>query len=1440
MLLSQLQQRLSAQVGHSNLLRLRLGSTARLLDCRSLEAIQKGLSRQLLHTLFNSKATVNCDFADNDHALYELLDKRVRRQAELARRETGVHALWLGYPLLYLIPPDGNPEQAVLAPLLLCPAHISQNVRKQGQLRIKHDSDAGGVRHNPLLWSWVRRHYQIQLPTPDNSLDWQGLAGFLEDFANSFSQTPRLDIESHLVSVPDGKKPRKSPSLINAAALGYFLLPNASLLADLQALERQDLGDSLLAGMLARQHPPPTPPLPAPDEADRFLVSAADFSQMQAVWQARQAPGLVIHGPPGTGKSQTIVNIIADSLAHQQTVLMVCQKQAALQVVHERLRDLGLEQLCLLVRDADSDRLNSFREIRAQVDGLPTEFERDELESLSLKRKQLAQQIMRLESGLDKHAQAVHLPHYKLHISYREILAQSAELTQRFPTLRSLPSLQSLVDGLPMQQVDELCEKILNLGHLYAQADPLRNPWYQRQPDCRLNDHLSSAVKHVLDELQQRNAAHLELLQGDTPPLELPEKLAAFPDLMRRIMQAMPAVPKPDVPTTANTTTGNEAQALVKAWWQAVRHCSQRVLQKHLDAAQAALKLADEAEAASVKLPLEAEAQPLNLRHYTQKELNKLQRQAKIVLRLQPTGWRFFLPFYYPAQKAVQKLTPDGACKTDVAQILLQHIQQDRLLTRLQYSCQTLVPGFAPHSALQQNPEQLALFLRQAENALHSILWLREQEQQQAWLTPLFDQMMQSPAGGWDILQQQFEQSLQRLPQVEQLLHAINKLQTWLLPEALEEPKRLVREGKDLVPWLHRVSNGLLRFPALLSLEAERAGMSGLLKKLFQVLEQHESQAHADNKHTHSAATTDEAAKPQNVTARNKGQCWEALLRFSALQSAQARCLQDAPSLQALTPQAHADNVDKLAAALKAKHELEAEYIRHTWLQVQVPLRSRAWKRIFQLRATRQAKSKRMREAVAAGLQEGLLQLRPCWLTNPETAAQIFPLTKPLFDLVIFDEASQCPLEQALPIIHRGQRLVVCGDEKQLPPTGFFMPHVEEDDLVEALSMRQDMPTPERDSEQIDPYLLEAEDLLQAACGHLRETYLRVHYRSLHPALIDFSNQAFYHGLLEIPPTCTNAQSPPLQFHAIEGVYDKRRNSEEAAQVVARLRDHWLHTETPPSIGVITFNQVQRELIEDQISQLCQTDNAFASAYQRELARSTDAQGEGFFVKNLENVQGDERDIIIFSTTFGKDKQGNFYRRFGPLGASGGERRLNVSITRAKHSVEVLCSMPLHEIADAADDGFTAAGYLQLYLQYAQAISNGETDLSAKILQRLGHHAASGATHTGTKCQAPPALLHDIQTHLEQWGYTTQSCIGHGSLGIDLAVRRAQQADFVLAIDCDGGAYFRERDNRLREIWRAQLLRQRGWRLHRIWSERWWTAKPAELEKLQKILQAGM
>ena len=201
----------------------------------------------------------------------------------------------------------------------------------------------------------------------------------------------------------------------------------------------------------------------------------------------------------------------------------------------------------------------------------------------------------------------------------------------------------------------------------------------------------------------------------------------------------------------------------------------------------------------------------------------------------------------------------------------------------------------------------------------------------------------------------------------------------------------------------------------------------------------------------------------------------------------------------------------------------------------------------------------------------------------------------------------------------------------------------------------------------------------------------------------------------------------PIQYYDVSGLYEQRTNDEEARHVIKALRHLWKSDSPSPTIGVVTFNQPQRDLIEDLLEQECGKDRTFEARYRHEVSREDDNQDVGFFVKNLENVQGDERDVMIFSTTFGKDGKGQFRRYFGPVGAVGGERRLNVAVTRAKQQVIVVSSMPIESVssalalAGAPGSQLTPACYLQLYLAYARAVSENDHQRIKQILDRLCH-----------------------------------------------------------------------------------------------------------------------
>ncbi|MEO1088420.1 MAG: DEAD/DEAH box helicase, partial [Acidobacteriota bacterium] len=280
----------------------------------------------------------------------------------------------------------------------------------------------------------------------------------------------------------------------------------------------------------------------------------------------------------------------------------------------------------------------------------------------------------------------------------------------------------------------------------------------------------------------------------------------------------------------------------------------------------------------------------------------------------------------------------------------------------------------------------------------------------------------------------------------------------------------------------------------------------------------------------------------------------------------------------------------------------------------------------------------------------------------------------------------------------RARRVVIAGDPQQLPPSRFF----------EAALASSEVREIETEDDLFEVQQTDVEDVLAAALQlDVQECYLDVHYRSRHRTLIEFSNQHFYGNRLQALPGHPEdlVEIAPIQFRQVAGLYEKRRNRAEAESVV-ELVDELLRRQEPPSLGVATFNLAQKDLVADLLAEKAERDPAFRKRYEAARGLVRDGAFEGLFVKNLENVQGDERDHIIISTTYGVNEEGKFYRRFGPLGARGGGRRLNVLVTRARRRLHLLTSVPpsIYRAERALPSGGEPSGawLLLAYLRFAE------------------------------------------------------------------------------------------------------------------------------------------
>ena len=440
------------------------------------------------------------------------------------------------------------------------------------------------------------------------------------------------------------------------------------------------------------------------------------------------------------------------------------------------------------------------------------------------------------------------------------------------------------------------------------------------------------------------------------------------------------------------------------------------------------------------------------------------------------------------------------------------------------------------------------------------------------------------------------------------------------------------------------------------------------------------------------------------------------------------------------------------------------------------------------------------------------------WLLTPEVVSEIIPLDSGVFDLVIFDEASQMYVEKGIPSILRGKKVIIAGDQKQLRPSNLG-------------AGRTEIDIDELDEDEEIGAALEEESLLDLARFKYCDVLLNFHYRSKYEELIAFSNYAFYNGRLYVSPNPVKPINPPIEVHKLEdGMWQNRSNLAEAKHIVELLKNIFATRTNNQTIGIITFNSNQRDLIDDLIDEECMKDSQFRTQILAEQKRKKDGEDIGLFVKNIENVQGDERDIIIFSIGYAKDECGRIATRFGWLNQKGGENRLNVAISRAKEKIYVVASIIPEDLVveDSKNEG---PRYFKKYLEYAYAISNRNDEGAKQVLLSFGDSGSSNSD-----VQFDSGFENQVYDELKNMGYEVDTQIGIGGYKIDLAIKK--DGKYILGIECDGKLYHSSKSARERDIHRQKYLVSRGWNIHRIWSTNWWNNKNNELKKIKNLVES--
>ena len=1317
-------------------------------------------------------------------ARQEKLLKKLRDIAEQARdyvNDHGDSCLALGFPLLSLpgTGEEGGRTSRILAPMLFMPVELQVRTASRRGVTLQCVGEGADLLvANPALIAWLERQTGKPLSETlfldeEGADPWREVENLLTQVSSMLTLDPPASLDAHtlLQAVPATDSLPKTAAVVPSAVLGLFPLSNQDLLRDTRWMKSQEA--SLHEPVSAFLKPQALHQEAAPQEfkkeqamavthrdfVNEWQVTAADPCQANAVLAAREAKALVVHGPPGTGKSQTITNMIADHLARGQRVLFVCDKRTALDVVKYRLDAVGLGDLCGVVHDPSSDRRDFYMGLRSKLENLAeTPLPADP--RLELQRVNDGLAVVHAE--LDTCRRQLHAAPEDGTLSFHELMGAWLDLTGR----DDLPAMAP-ISGSTLADVEK--------------ARTAVDETARRAARCAYGANVFRAVLGItLPDLMARSNSDVE---------------GTFVSLHEAAQAADSARPG-QATLAADQSFAEQAEK---------RHAAAAAIK-----ALASLDQRDFARAALAVPPARRAA---------------LQRELR-----EAAAWLEQIAST-PLDRALAS-SVRGTPNATLAQVNL-HITS---LTAWEAVADSFFKKLFAGQVRKSAQAAMALLGLPLETAWQQALTFYRALKLRLLMGDLLGRIDGSAGDAWreDDEVQGCAAAAAAAWQADEALKAVTEQEN--LPALMASPQTLKDKAEALdgeALWAQKLqaladlakSSGLFSTSALTAFTtswctecasslasrwlAERASIEDVvrlesaLNSLPQVLQS-------------TVAALAAEGTPADTALM--------LLTRDAMENSLRSRLSSDASLAAI-------DGERVEAAFATYHDLTMkktalvrEYVRWIWLQHQKSRLlsstgtqlNRNGSSLRQRLYVKGRKALKLRQMLATGqeVEDGdpIYDLCPVWMASPSTVAQIFP-RQPIFEVVIFDEASQCRLEEALPVLLRGQRVVIAGDQKQLPPTRFF-----ESTLAD--SGDSDAETAE---ELFYQQQQDAEDLLSAALNlDVREAYLDVHYRSRNEDLIGFSNHAYYGSRLQpIPGHPRNkALSTPIRLHRVDGVYHERTNIKEA-EAAATLVAELLAEAQPPSIGVACFNLTQREAILEALDNLAGKDGDFARRIETARQRKGRDSFEGLFVKNLENVQGDERDVMIICTTFGPDSQGKFRRNFGALSQREGGRRLNVLVTRAREAIHVLTSIPTKEYGavEPLPPGVTPNGRLQLYayLRYAEQLARLYVEYQDRLEQMRRDTEPELKTHDATMPSRLASALGGILLRQHQTGSHVHW--GNDGFSVDVAcIHPHMPADVTVGVLTDFSRYHKTPDPVAWDLFRTQVLRGQGWQLERLWS----------------------
>jgi len=1243
------------------------------------------------------------------------------RTARLAFEEGGANVLFLCVGFLRWQPRDGvGPYRA---PLLLVPVQLERkSVRSGFRLALQEDD----IRFNPTLLQMLRRDFQLPIPELDDDLPTNGSG---VDIARIWKV-----VREHVKTV-QGFEVAEQVTLTTLSFAKHLLWKD--LVDRTDQLKQNPVVRHLIDtpthsyGAGDADFVDPSTLDQAVDPADLFAPLSADSSQVSAIVAAQRRRDFVLFGPPGTGKSQTIVNMITNCLAHGRTVLFVSQKTAALEVVRRRMEDAGLGDYCLEVHSAKAQKSVVVEQLARAWRHRETATEQD-WAAAAADLKSRRDELNRLVSALHRR-RPNGMTAYE---AFGRVVADRGAL----PDVGFSWPAGTAHAPEDLAAMREACSALRTA--LAAIGDPVHHPlrgieqtrwtpaWAQEFQ--RLAGVLKAAIADLL-RMADAFAGAVGFPPGFIDPADIPH-LARFGERLGR-PEAIDGV----------LLLGPGAAERVKAL-RARAALARRVGDKTAElGARYDLKAVSRLDLPALQSAWrDACASNFMLRSG---------RQRKVRLALQP------------------------CCPEPVAQEIGRDLVLLQDLVDLLADAERLRPAFAGFERLFDTvgadpaaTEAVVAWAGQMDTAIAALGARLEnagpiREQTVLLLTDYAGFV--SPDGD----------AGRALAALRDRLDATQAAAAALsLSANLSAPDRLLafEPGgfERLLETLDRWTTHLVKAPQwtrwrAAAADSRRHGVEPLVAAIeagvlagAQILPAFE--------YAYAKWTADEIVNGDETLSSFLAEHHEAAI--------EAFCAADA-RVAALSRQIV---LARIGGAVPGMTSFGADP---------------EWGTLAR-EAAKRARHLPLRQLFGK-IPNVLTRLTPCVMMSPLSIAHYLPPDSRPFDVVIFDEASQVAVWDAIGAMARGRQVIVVGDPEQLPPTNVGQRGDADDDDDAVLQSQQSI-------------------LDECVACNLPRVRLTWHYRSRHESLIAFSNARYYRGeLVTFPSPVT--KDTALRFMPVsDGLYERgkgRVNRPEAmavvAEVVSRLRS------SRDSIGVVTFNAEQQKLIEDLLDQERAADPSLDRFWQKLETP------EPVFVKNLENVQGDEREVIVFSCAVGADATGRVTAQISSLNGDGGHRRLNVAITRARREMIVFSSMNPEQI----DLGRSIARGIVDFKHFLEFAKNGPRAI------------AEAFAPTGRAAESP--FEDAVKRALEDKGWVVHPQVGVSNFRVDFGIVHPDKAGVYLAgVEADGAQFHRSATARDRDKLRQAALETLGWRILRIWSTEWWLDSGAALEKVHQRLAA--